>query len=275
MKVQISAVFKKSIEHKTHNILLERTRKFGKSRRRASLDLVDRQVSSIELMFVLILQWLISLLDSELDIGEVVDGKTYKIDSVVYFPHDVVDETTVVDGLGQRLILNIENVRGGGGQRRVSVFAQYWIVNCTEHPLRYKQEKGSTFVSGTVHSPEKDGSLPLSGGRARAKYDNTREKRWDRFSGTIFSGTFGALATSPGRCDLPPDQVAKLIDANLSLENLATLAFMFNFHEGSVMMIGSQRLAVQLGDGTGETSYESDWSRGFSIDSVGISQFVG
>lgn len=154
----------------------------------------------------------------------------------------------------------------------MSVFSPYWIVNCTEHPLRYRQEKSSIFVSGTVHSPERDGSLPLSGGRSRAKYFYHKDN--DETTKTIFSGTFGALATSPGRCDLPPEKVAKIIDANLSLDSLASLAFMFNFHEGTVINVGSQRLCVQLGDGTGETRYESDWSRGFSIDSVGISQIV-
>jgi SHR-binding domain of vacuolar-sorting associated protein 13 len=186
----------------------------------------------------------------------------------------------VVDSLGQRLTLHIDNVRGGGAQRRISVFTPYWIVNCTEHPLRYRQEKSVTFVSGTVHSPDRDGSLPLSGNRSRAKYDFSKDEfgssgmpgyLWA--SRTVFSGTFGALATAPGRCDLPPDIVAKVIDKNLPLEALARLAFMFNFQDGSVLS-GSQKLCVQLGDGTGETKYESDWSKGFSVDSVGISQIV-
>jgi SHR-binding domain of vacuolar-sorting associated protein 13 len=186
----------------------------------------------------------------------------------------------VVDGLGQRLTLHIDNIRGGGAQRRISVFAPYWIVNSTEHPLRYRQEKNLTFVSGTVHSPDKDGSVPLSGGRSRAKYEFVKDDLdsgvpgYLRTSRTVFSGTFGALATSPGRCDLPPDVVAKLIDRNLSLETLARLAFMFNFQDGSVLASGSQKLCVQLGDGTGETKYESEWSKGFSIDSIGISQIV-
>ena len=45
---------------------------------------------------------------------EGVDGKTYRVDSTAFFPSDVASETTVVDGLGQRLTLNIENLRGGG-----------------------------------------------------------------------------------------------------------------------------------------------------------------
>lgn len=211
-----------------------------------------------------------------------VDGRTFKIDTFQYFAGDVAQQTTVVDGIGQRLTLSVENVRGGGGQRRISVFCRFWILNTTEHCLRYKQEKCNVFVSGTVLSPDKDGSLPLSGGRSKAKYGSpnretsvTAESRRKPIHGTVFSGTPGALATGPGRCELSPNLMAPLLDSNLALERIAQLAFMFNFQEGPVISIGHQKLCVQLGDGTGATFYESDWSRGFSLDSVGISQTVG
>ena len=91
---------------------------------------------------------------------------------------------------------------------------------------------------------------------------------------TIYAGTPGALASSPGRCELPPDQVARLLESNLSVEELAKWAFMFNFHEGPVVSIGQQKLCVQLWDGTGKVRYVSDWSRGFGLDSVGVAQTV-
>lgn len=207
-------------------------------------------------------------------------GKTYRLDTVFFFPEDVAAETVVVDSIGQRLTLNIENIRGGGGQRRISVFSPFWIVNTTEHALRYKQEKSATFVSGTVSSPSKDGSLPLSGGRAQANYEAHHGSprhiiaRVPLNKGTIFAGTHGALATSPGQCELPAEEVVSLIEADLSLERLADLAFMFNFNEG-VLSLGNQKLCVQLWDGSGATRYASDWSQGFSLDSVGFSQVVG
>lgn len=216
--------------------------------------------------------------DREADI-ERVDGKTYKVDTTLFFPSDVAMETCVLDSVGQRLMLNIENIRGGGGQRRISVFCPFWIVNTTEHSLRYKQETGKAYVSGTVLSPDKDGSIPLSGGRAQNLQDqHERLRRSERLhpmnEGTVFSGTPGALASAPGRCELSADQVTRLVDKNLDLAEMSKLAFMFNFHEG-VLSLGNQRLSVQLGDGTGESAYESDWSRGFSLDSVGFSQVVG
>lgn len=222
---------------------------------------------------------------------EVVDGKVHSVETMTYSANDVATETTVVDGVGQRLTLSIENTRGGGGQRRVSLFCPFWIVNTTEHALRYKQDKVKTFVSGTVLSLEKDGSRPVDGSnrnyRNFHKLRNTRQssrrvtmdgdtkiERTAMNSKTIFSGTPGALATAPGKCDLPASELAELIDKDVSLEKLADLAFMFNFHDEG-MSIGNQMLCAQLYDGTGQSNYTSDWSRGFSLESVGFSQIVG
>jgi hypothetical protein len=198
------------------------------------------------------------------------------MDTGHFSPQDIATETSVIDGLGQRLSLQIENIRGGGGQRRISVYCPYWMVNTTEHCLRYRQENSKVFVSGTIISPEKNGSLPVSGGRARATYETQLTEIESNRRGTIFSGMPGALATFPGKCDLAPDKVAELVDKNLSLEQMASLAFMFNFHGNNIATsISNNKVCVQLGDGTGKTPYESDWSRGVNLDSVGIPQTVG
>jgi hypothetical protein len=233
-------------------------------------------------------RWSVSISDlihslclDEFGSTEAVGGKTFRTDTAVFFPTDVVAETTVVDGIGQRLTVNIENVRGGGGQRRISVYSPFWIINSTEHSLRYRQEKGNvSFVCGTVSSPERDGSRLLEGGRAEINYGFPSRRELEatgavsRRTGTVFSGMPGALASSPGTCDLPPNEVVALVDANLALNELATLAFMFNFSEG-VLSLGNQKLCVQLWDGTGATPYSSDWSQGLSLDSVGFSQVIG
>jgi hypothetical protein len=206
-----------------------------------------------------------------------VDGKTYKIDNFHYFADDVAQHTTIVDGLGQRLTLNIENIRGGGGQRKVTVFSRFWIVNTTEHCLRYKQENSKLFVSGTVLSPEKDGSLPLNGARSQPKYGKHIEDfaipSNEKFNRRIHAGMPGALATFPGRCEHDAETVAALLDTNMSIEEVAKWSFMFSFQEDHVN-IGNQKLCVQLYDGTGSTRYISDWSRGFGVDSVGVAQTI-
>ncbi len=81
---------------------------------------------------------------------DVADGKVHAVESTNYVADDVATETTVVDSVGQRLTLRIENIRGGGGQRKITLFCPFWIVNTTEHSLRYSQEKGKSYVSGTV-----------------------------------------------------------------------------------------------------------------------------
>ena len=47
----------------------------------------------------------------------------------------IATETTVVDSVGQRLVLRIDNYLGGGGQRRVTIYCPFWIINSTEHAL--------------------------------------------------------------------------------------------------------------------------------------------
>jgi hypothetical protein len=205
------------------------------------------------------------------------DGKTYKIDNFHYFADDVAQHTTIVDGLGQRLTLHIENIRGNGGQRRVLVFSRFWVVNTTEHCLRYKQEHSNLFVAGTVLSPEKDGSLPLSGARSQPQYgkliDEVAVQSDEVFSRRVHAGMPGALATSPGRCEYDSETVAELLDSTMTIENAAKYSFMFSFQDEHVN-IGNQKMCVQLYDGTGKTRYVSDWCRGFGVDSVGVAQTI-
>lgn len=205
-----------------------------------------------------------------------ITGKVHSVETTMYSPTDVANETTVLDGVGQRLTLNIENIRGGGGHRRVSLFSPFWIVNTTEHTLRYKQDKAKTFVCGTVAGPNKDGSMPVDGSnrnyQARHKMQQSSRRMATSQSlldekttsiekspinrQTIFAGTPGALATSPGKCNLHPNTLAKLIDHEMTVDELADLAFMFNFTEDS-FGASKQMLAVQLYDGTGQSTYES------------------
>lgn len=210
-------------------------------------------------------------------------GKVHGIEHETFDPSDVVSETEVVDSVGQRLTLKIENIRGGGGQRRISVYCPFWIVNTTEHSLLYKQEMGMSFVSGTVVSPDKDGSKPvdgsdrnyaLAGGRfSRSKSTQPASTSHVFNRKGIFSGTPGALATPPGKPQLSPDTVLSFLDNNLTLDKLTQVAFMFNFQE-DVLSMGKRVLCVQLADGTGHSCYSTSWSQGFSLDSVGVNQIV-
>lgn len=212
------------------------------------------------------------------------DGKIHGIEHESFDPTDVVNETVVVDSVGQRLTLNIENVRGGGGQRRISLYCPLWIVNTTEHSLIYKQEKGSSFVSGTVVSPSKDGSRPVddsdrnfikdgNGNISRGPVHELRpsDPRDDTRARGAFAGTPGALATRPGCRPLSSEGIISLLDKDLPLKALTDVAFMFNFQLDILTIF---KLCVQLSDGTGDSQYSSAWSQGFSLDSVGVNQIV-
>jgi hypothetical protein len=170
-------------------------------------------------------------------------------------------------------MLGIENIRGGGGQRNISVFSPYWIVNTTEHCLRYKQENCNSFVSGNVFSPSRDGSKPIGNGRYHSQEIGNDKGKYDVKSdgNAIFAGKPGALATFNESSEV----VATLLERDLSVRRLSQLAFMFSFQGSHVMSMGQQRLCVKLSDGTSDADdYESDWSRGFALDSIGISQVV-
>ena len=224
-----------------------------------------------------------------------VGGKVHAIEGTTYSAADIADETTVVDSIGQRLTLRIENIRGGGGQRRISLYCPYWIVNTTEHALRYREEKEKNYVCGTILSPSKDGSMPVDGSNRqyRTRYDTISKKRAEfsseyKLAGgalaasaplnpeTIFAGTHGALATSPGKCTFSPEYISSLIDQDIPLEELSKIAFMFNFHEDGM---GGEKLVIQLFDGlrTSEDKrpdYTSDWCSGFGLETVGFSQVI-
>ena len=204
------------------------------------------------------------------------DGKVYGIEHEAFTPSDIVSQTEVVDSVGQRLTLKIENIRGGGGQRRISVYCPFWIINTTEYALTYKQEKGSSFVSGTVVSPDKDGSRPVDDSDRNYNVGRRGDIRSEvpvslQGPATLtggFAGTPGALSGP-----LSPEKIISLLDRDLPLDELTKDAFMFNFQD-DMLSLGKRELCVQLAHGSGPSRYSSAWSRGFSLDSVGVNQVV-
>jgi hypothetical protein len=180
----------------------------------------------------------------------------------VYSIHDIATVTTVVDHLGQKLNLYIENKLGGGGQRHITIYCPYWIVNTTEHALRYRQENTSSYVSGTVLSPSQDGSRPVD------LQESTSDENLNLH--TIFPGKVGALS----RNNLSVSEFSSLMEKEIPLHQIASMAFMFNFRD--FLSIGGyeRKLTIQLADPTGGSKYCSEWSHGFSLESVGVSQTI-
>jgi len=190
----------------------------------------------------------------------------------------IATEALVVDDQGQSLSLSLNNVVGGGGQRRVSVYSPFWIVNLTEHALKYKHDSNSSFVSGTYHFEK--GKIPNRDetGLRNRKRTETQSKT-ESFSnrpkpssvaakiGTIFSGTKGALATTDYSLSL--SECSLLMANEYNLETMSKLGFMFNFHE--LPPINQRKIYVQLSD----REYVSDWSGAINLESIGVTQTVG
>ena len=60
------------------------------------------------------------------------------------------DSVFLLDSMGQKLRLQVENTLGRGGQRSIVVYCPYWIVNTTQFKLRVKED-GSVFLpAGSV-----------------------------------------------------------------------------------------------------------------------------
>ena len=177
----------------------------------------------------------------------------------------IATSTTVVDSIGQRLNLCIDNKKGSGGQRHITVSCPYWIVNTTEYALQYKQEKSTNLVSGSIKSANKDGSKPVDSSKRNSISDHGFHK-------TIFPGRPGALFGAKAKVNM--HEYTTLLGTDIPLDQIANLAFMFNYGD-SHRFGGNERLSLKLVDPLWRSHRSSEWSRGFSLDSVGVTHVVG
>jgi hypothetical protein len=63
-----------------------------------------------------------------------------------------VSTITLYDSVGQGLRLNIENKEGAGGQRHITVYCPYWIVNTSQYSFQIREEGGEELTAGSVRS---------------------------------------------------------------------------------------------------------------------------
>eukprot|EP01035_Chromulina_nebulosa_P017521 gene17521-23082_t len=171
------------------------------------------------------------------------------------------DTTTVVltDTVGQRLTINIDNVEGQAGQRHIAVYCPYWIVNTSQYTIRIREEGTQSLPAGTV-TQQKDGSRqviilkPLSG--------NNQQRR--KVS-TIYPGTKGPFHSSISKEFLFGSDLHDLL-INICFDSIVDYAYMFNFGRDDGRFMGKRKVCIQMD--------EADWSRPFSLDTVGVNQVV-
>ena len=130
-----------------------------------------------------------------------------------------------------------------------------------------KQEKKSSLVSGSMASALRDGSKPVDYSK---RFTPSMELRYGE--GTIFPGKPGALARLQKDQNL--DLYTSLLNDDIKLDVLANMAFMFNYG-GSHAFGAQENISIQLVDPLWRSSRCSEWSGGFSLQSVGVSQIVG
>lgn len=61
-----------------------------------------------------------------------------------------VTSILLTDTVGQRLRVNVENIVGGGGQRQITIYCPYWIVNTSQYSFRIMEEGTNVLPAGTV-----------------------------------------------------------------------------------------------------------------------------
>jgi hypothetical protein len=53
------------------------------------------------------------------------------------------------DSDGLKLRLQVENIKGGGGQRHLVIYCPFWVVNVTQYGIRIREEGGAKLPAGT------------------------------------------------------------------------------------------------------------------------------
>lgn len=196
-----------------------------------------------------------------------------------------VSTVLLTDTVGQRLILNIDNTEGKAGQRHITIYCPYWIVNACQYTIRIREEGSRSLPAGSV-TAQLDGSKTVTlSPLLNEKQDDSRhsgekfDKRYGRVgedidssvyssklsSGATFPGTKGIIHSSNSK-EFAYDNILHDKMANMSFEDIVELSYMFNFSDNARGLIGKKRVSIQMD--------ESSWSRPFSLDTIGVNQVV-
>jgi hypothetical protein len=188
-----------------------------------------------------------------------------------------VSSVLLTDTVGQRIVLNIDNNEGRAGQRHITVYCPYWIINTCQYTLRLREEGKSNLPAGSV-TTQLDGSRPVAmvsnfSIRERQRQEEAAKnlsgssesgnkvKGWN--NQTTYPGTRGVLHSTIAK-EFAYDSDLHTMLANLSFEDIVNYAYMFNFSERSSLI--KKRVSVQMD--------ESDWSGPYSLDTVGVNQVI-
>lgn len=210
----------------------------------------------------------------------------------------------LTDTEGQKLRLHVENNEGAGGQKHIVVYCPYWIVNTSQYSYRIREEGEIDLPAGT-QTLQKDGTRPIPSSissfpdesnlvSSRFSTPNVKPTQRNERRGSmghslpamsgnagsimkkvdvVFPGCRGPLhhadmrvKNADGVAGIPmTDPLCRLLN-ELSFEDILCLAYMFNFREDSTILNNGKKVKFQLED--------TDWSRSFSLESVGVNQVL-
>ena len=66
----------------------------------------------------------------------------------------VEEEINLVDRMGQKLVVHIQNKLSAGGQRHLTIYCPYWVLNLTQYRLWFRQEGRNALPAGSEPIPE-------------------------------------------------------------------------------------------------------------------------
>lgn len=125
-----------------------------------------------------------------------------------------------------------------------------------------KRGSNVTFAPGDIHIGGTTGANNT--GAVPANILPTGKKKAVDLHSLIFPGTKGPLHSSHAQEFECESQYQQLL-GELSFEEITSMAYMFSFNDDTRLLL-QRRVAFQIDD--------SDWSRAFSLDSVGVNQVV-
>ncbi len=187
-----------------------------------------------------------------------VEKVFHQRESTYNFGNDQVsNELSLADEKGQTLSLCISNIRGAGGQRTVTIYCPFWVVNITPYPLIFQEDSARGFVCGTK-CPSKIFTIPFSRDSMTVK---DQLSAVFKCRGTVLNGSPGVLA-SIDRRHMSVPLISALLSEDLPLEDLSTCCFMFNF-SGE----WGRRFVLKLIDRR-NPNIKSAFSNGVSLDVI-------
>jgi hypothetical protein len=221
----------------------------------------------------------------------------------VFFEGEIDENSfiTMIDSASQKVRLQLKNTLGDGGQRSLTLYAPYWIVNTSQYTVRIRSEGSDNLPAGTV-TDQVDGSRQIqhelfnTNSKADTDDDVIHEqimrKNWARdvsndslppISAMKRTSSTGAKENSrvedstvypgnPGpvhrtRPTLQSDEsLLHYVGKSLPFDDARNLAYIFNHKENYLGSSSRKSIEIQLEN--------SKWSAPISIDSIAINQYV-